>query len=150
MAWSAHISLTSGAVQHCRRYILWHAPSENVTSTASSSTSPSTQRDTFHPFHPVTLLCLQPTTICPWTLCGLFPYCISQHWTPCYVPVCGRCPRICTTRTHKPFFCLACTDLVAGLQPPARRRRSPATQPTCLKRQQLELHFGLQYLTGMT
>ena len=73
LVWSVHISLTSVAVQHCRCFIFWTAAFENVTSTVSSSTSPFTQRDTFHPFHPLTLLSLQSTTICPWTLCDLFP-----------------------------------------------------------------------------
>jgi len=63
-------------------------------------------------------------------------------------------PWICTNRTHKLFFPPAYTELakcsmmttsLSGPQLHVRRRRSPATQPTCLKRQQLELHCGLQY-----
>jgi len=82
------------------------------------------------------------------------PPCNTQHWTPCYVPVWGRCSGICTNRTRKLFFPPAYTELaecsmmttsLSGPQPHVRRRRSPATQPTCLKRQQLELHCGLQY-----
>ena len=73
---------------------------------------------------------------------------------PCYVPVCGRCPGICTNRTHKLFFPPAYTELaecsmmttsISGPKLHVRRRRSPATQPTCLKRQQMELNCGLQY-----
>jgi len=106
------------------------------------------------------------------TIFALSHYCpyspqpsVHEHFVACSPPCntalnamlragCGRCPGICTNRTHKLFFPPAYTELaecsmmttsLSGPQPHVRRRRSPATQPTCLKRQQLELHCGLQY-----
>ena len=72
------------------------------------------------------------------------------------------CPGARTTRTRKLFLPPACLDLAECCTmspqpwwPPARvrRRRSDATQQTCLERHRLELHLWFEIsssLTGMT
>jgi len=111
-------SLTSVVVQHCWCFIFWLAPFENATPQLHL---PLHHHPNVTPFTLSHYCAYSPQQSALEQFVAFPPDCITQHWRPCYVPVCVMCPRKCTTRTSMLFFPLACPDL-----PQCCRRTTPS------------------------